>query len=68
MQVKSSLAIIRTRTRNDMRKSTHGVVDFFIKQCSGMLEMRFFRMIMHKPFEEGVYLLFIEKIFQNLKH
>ncbi len=33
-----------------------------------MLEMRFFRMIMYKPFEEGVYLLFIEKIFQNLKH
>ena len=32
-----------------------------------MLEMRFFRMIMHKPFEEGVYLLFIEKNISKFK-
>ena len=51
-----------------MLKSTHGVVDYFIKTMLRIVRNAFFLHDKHRSLKEGVYLLFIKKKIQNSKH
>ena len=56
---KHVFAIKRISPHNEMCKSTHEVVDYLEKQCSGMLGMRSFHMTQQHATWGGCILLFI---------
>ena len=68
MQVKSGFAIIRTHTHNDIRKSTHGIVDYFIKTMLRNVRNTFFSHDIGQASWKRCISIVYRKIFQNLKH
>ncbi len=67
-QLNSGFAINRTRTRNEMQKSTHGVVDYFIKtMLRNEKNALFLHDIAQATWGRCIF-NFYRKILQNSKH